>query len=501
MPRKGENIFKRKDGRWEGRYIKDRDLGNKAVYGYLYGKSYTEVKQKLEQVKSHKNDSNNLSVTFAKLSEKWLENKKLCVKASTLAHYKMIIDKHILPLLGRYDISSVNADIIQQYMNKLIIDGYATKTASDILNVIKSILKYAEHKSFCHNCDLSIISLKKHKSEIEILTLFEQKKLCNYIENNLNSKNLGILLCLYTGIRIGELCALKWSDIDIRERVLSVNKTMLRVSNNYSPDSGSKTKITITPPKSENSVRNIPIPRFIIDMLKNFKRNSNAYVLTNSTDNFIEPRNLQYYFKAVLKKCGIRSVKFHVLRHTFATRCIVDENTGISVTTNSVAEFNVENLTDSDSAKNVNSLLDKSEKLADLYDISLTKDGISVQPDEPTTVKIPTDNENAKVYRIEDNGTATDMNAVYDNGYMVFTTDHFSLYALVVPNDNVIGDVNRDGEISIADATEIQMYLAEISSLNDEQLSVADVNDDGKISILDATVIQEYLAELIPSLR
>lgn len=116
---------------WEGRYIKDRDLGNKAVYGYLYGKSYTEVKQKLEQVKSHKNDSNNLSVTFAKLSEKWLENKKLCVKASTLAHYKMIIDKHILPLLGRYDISSVNADIIQQYMNKLIIDGYATKTASD----------------------------------------------------------------------------------------------------------------------------------------------------------------------------------------------------------------------------------------------------------------------------------------------------------------------------------------------------------------------------------
>lgn len=322
MPRKGENIFKRKDGRWEGRYIKGRDLSNKAVYGYLYGKSYTEVKQKLAQKKLHRTDSNTSPIFFERLSEEWLENKKYCVKTSTLAHYKMIIDKHILPLLGRYDISDITMDIIQKYMNKLIFDGYASKTAADILTVIKSIMKYSEHKGFCHNCDLSTISLKTHKAELEVLTLFEQKRLCNYLENNLDNRNFGVLLCLYTGIRIGELCALKWSDIDVKERILSVKKTMLRISNNYSYDSGSKTKIIITPPKSKDSVREIPIPKFIIDILKKLKRGNNSYVLTGSTDNFIEPRNMQYFFKTVLKKCGIRDVKFHILRHTFATRCV-----------------------------------------------------------------------------------------------------------------------------------------------------------------------------------
>lgn len=115
---------------------------------------------------------------------------------------------------------------------------------------------------------------------------------------------------------------MKWSDIDIRERILSVNKTMLRISNNNSTDGGGKTKIIITPPKSENSVRRIPIPNYIVDILKNFRKDSNAYVLTGSADNFIEPRNMQYYFKTVLQKCEIREVKFHILRHTFATRCV-----------------------------------------------------------------------------------------------------------------------------------------------------------------------------------
>lgn len=321
MPRRGENIFKRKDGRWEGRYIKDRDLSNKAIYGYLYGKSYTEVKRKLNQAKSQKIDSNTLSDNFEIISNKWIENKKLSVKDSTLAHYKMILDKHIFPLLGRYDISDVTSDIILQYMNRLIIDGYATKTAVDILNVIKNIMKYAKHKGFCCNCDLSIISLKICKSEIETLTTFEQKKLCNYIENNLDNRNFGILLCLCTGIRIGELCALKWSDIDISEKILNINKTMLRISNNYFADN-CKTKIIITSPKSECSVRQIPISNNIIDVMKKLNRTDNAYVLTGSADNFIEPRNMQYYFKTVLKKCEIRNVKFHILRHTFATRCV-----------------------------------------------------------------------------------------------------------------------------------------------------------------------------------
>lgn len=322
MPRKGENIYKRKDGRWEGRYIKKRDINQKAVYGYLYGKSYTEVKNRLEEVKSHKSNHSTTSMNFAHLVDDWLENKKLCVKESTLSHYKMIVDKHILPLLGSYDVSAVSTEVIQQYMNKLLYEGYASKTACDILTVIKSILKYAVCKGYKHNCNLGIITLKNQKSDVETLTLFEQQKLSNYLVKNINYKNFGILLCLYTGIRIGELCALKWSDIDIREKVLRVDKTMIRIQNNYSIEKKYKTKIIITSPKSEDSVRTIPIPGFVIDILKRLRRNLNAYILTGSCENYIEPRNMQYYFKSVLKKCEIRDVKFHILRHTFATRCV-----------------------------------------------------------------------------------------------------------------------------------------------------------------------------------
>lgn len=202
------------------------------------------------------------------------------------------------------------------------MQGYAFKTARDIFCVIKSIIKYANRNGFYCNCDLSSISIKSAKEEVQTLTVFEQKKLCYYLESNVQNRNLGILLCLYTGIRIGELCALKWSDINLKERVLSINKTMMRISNNCSSDCDCKTQIIITSPKSDDSVRQIPIPRYIVGIMKNLKSKDDAYLLTGSADEYIEPRNMQYYFKTVLKKCGIRDVKFHTLRHTFATRCV-----------------------------------------------------------------------------------------------------------------------------------------------------------------------------------
>lgn len=322
MPRKGENIYKRKDGRWEGRYIKNRDKKHKAVYGYLYGRTYTEVKDKLKQVKLSNVTNSVPTISFGQIVDSWFQNKRLCVKESTLAHYKTIIDKHILPLLGEYDISTIDTDTVQQYMNELIDDGYASKTASDILTVIKSILKYVSCKGVEHNCDLSIVALKNQKSDIQTLTLFEQRKLCDYLITNINNRNFGILLCLYTGIRIGELCALKWSDIDVREKFLKIEKTMIRIRDNCSIQKDCKTKVIITPPKSEDSVRTIPISNFLFSIIKKLRRNPNAYILTGACDNFLEPRNMQYYFKTVLKKCGLRDVKFHILRHTFATRCV-----------------------------------------------------------------------------------------------------------------------------------------------------------------------------------
>lgn len=322
MPRKGENIYKRKDGRWEGRYIRGRDINQKAIYGYLYGKNYTEVKNKLKQAIITKTVETAETIKFAKIVVGWIENKKLRVKESTLSHYKSVIDNHILPILGEYELTSISADIIQNYINELLKEGLTGKTVNDILTIIKNIFKYASCRGFEHNCNLSTISIKNKRNDVETLTTFEQKVLCNYLVDNMNYKNFGILLSIYTGIRLGELCALRWSDIDLSERVLKINKTMLRIQDNFSEHHSNKTKVIITPPKSEDSVRSIPIPQFILSIICKMQIRPDAYILTCRCNSFVEPRNMQYYFKSVLKKCNLRDVNFHILRHTFATRCV-----------------------------------------------------------------------------------------------------------------------------------------------------------------------------------
>ena len=322
MSRRGENIYKRKDGRWEGRFIKGRSINNRAQYGYLYGKSYSEVKNKLKNAEIKNETVNTVeSIYFKEVIEEWLEFKKLNVKLSTMSRYKSIVYNHIIPWFGNYEINLISTEIIQQFLNKLLFDGLSNKTVNDILTVIKNIFRYAELRGIKFKVVLNAISVKSQKNNIETLTVPEEKRLCNYLLDNMNNKNLGILLCLYTGIRIGELCALKWSDIDLREKTVSINKTMIRIQK-YSLDKSNKTEVLVTSPKSDDSTRVIPLSECLISVIKDFIRNRNAYFLTGLIDKYVEPRNMQYYFKSVLKKCGIKDYKFHILRHTFATRCV-----------------------------------------------------------------------------------------------------------------------------------------------------------------------------------
>lgn len=321
MSRRGENIYKRKDGRWEGRYIKSRDAENKALYGYLYGKSYAEVKDKLKNIKIQDIHDNNKSVLFSEIAKEWYELKRLNVKESTLARYKSVLENHIIPLLGTYYISLISPKIIQDYLNQLKSKGFSAKTVNDVLIVIKNIFKFAELKGIRINVALNTITVKQMKNRIETLTALDENKLRHYLLEHMDNKNLGILLCLFTGIRIGELCALKWSDIDIKEKIISIDKTMIRIQRTLDCKM-SKTKVVITSPKSEDSKRIIPISDSLIKILGSFKQNKTAYILTGFVDKYIEPRNMQYHFKSVLKKCGIKNYKFHTLRHTFATRCV-----------------------------------------------------------------------------------------------------------------------------------------------------------------------------------
>ena len=178
-----------------------------------------------------------------------------------------------------------------------------------------------------------------------------------------------------------------------------------------------------------------------------------------------------------------------------------DNDTGITVTIENEAELIIKNLTDSESVEKANIALGDSDKLIYLYDISLVKNGVPIQSNSTATVKIPTSYKNAKIYEIKDNGAKTDMNALYKDGYLIFSSNQLSSYALAISKSNfLIGDINQDGNVDIKDATLIQKYLAKIVDFNDEQLATADTNGDGSVSIADATQIQRYLAQLIPSL-
>ena len=240
MPKKGENIYKRKDGRWEGRYIRFRNIGGKTEYGYIYGKSYAEVKQKLMTAKAmvqpHNDARGKLPGTYGQLLDDWLHSSKITVKDSTYARYAHLIQKHIKPHLGNLQLSQLTSQIIEEFIAVKLrtgrLDGrggLAPKTVTDIFTVIKSTIEYAKCNNYDICCNLKKLSIKKDDVEMRVLTHAEQAALVRTILNDMDLYKFGVLLSLYTGIRIGELCALKWEDMCLSDSVLKIRKTMQRI--------------------------------------------------------------------------------------------------------------------------------------------------------------------------------------------------------------------------------------------------------------------------------
>lgn len=177
---------------------------------------------------------------------------------------------------------------------------------------------------YIQNFNYSISRPTVHKKELEILTEDEQKRLVNAIKSEITYENIGILLSLYSGLRIGEICALQWQDINLQAGTISVTKSMQRISVADTATTGIKTAVIVDTPKSQKSIRTIPIPNFLQSELKKLSKNCSpaSYVLTGSENSYTEPRAYQYKFKKYLKQAGIRDINFHALRHTFATRAI-----------------------------------------------------------------------------------------------------------------------------------------------------------------------------------
>lgn len=332
MPRKGENIYKRKDGRWEGRYIKGRTLEGKAIYGYIYAKSYKEAKASLTKAicllnTSEQKDNNPITdKTFQNIAGEWFCFKETQIKESTSVKYHNMWNKYISKRLGKIYINEITHLMLEDFCNELMtsggVDGRALspKTTSDILSVVRNILRFAENRGHQIGNDGRLISIKQSVKELRVFSIREQAKLCEYLSQNLNMKSMGILVCLYTGIRIGEICALQWEDISMQEKNIYIHQTMQRIQ--VQNNTEKKTKIIITEPKSSCSIRTIPIPDNLFQMIMHCNVQKNGYFLTCSHDTYIEPRTMQNYFKRVLKSCSIENANYHTLRHTFATRCV-----------------------------------------------------------------------------------------------------------------------------------------------------------------------------------
>lgn len=332
MARRGENIYKRKDGRWEGRFIKSHDVNGKARYGYVYGKTYSDVKLLLREKHSKlslvDNDALKGNVQYNSVLISWLESQKINIKESTCARYHQIIYTHLIPDLGAFKIQELNSKLIEKYLSQLIdhgrldgTGGLSAKTASDILTVIKTSIEYAKYNDYPIQCNLDKICVKQQKDEMRVLSIEEQQKLTSVLLEETDPIKFGVLLSLYTGIRIGEVCALKWGNLNVELGILSVKETMQRIKDT-SNHSVSKTKIVITEPKSKCSTRDIPLTPFIIDIAKSFRCNNNAFVLTGDMNRFVEPRTMQNHFKLIIQESHICDANYHLLRHTFATRCI-----------------------------------------------------------------------------------------------------------------------------------------------------------------------------------
>lgn len=327
MPKTGENIYKRKDGRWEGRYIKER-VDGKARYGAVYARSYREVKVKLDMAKKGLEKKVLPIVKTRKMEDignEWLTEATVTLKESSTNKYEDILRCYILPEFGENELSEITNQRIIDFTNSLLLNGGANKqgltptTVAGILSAINGIRVYAMRRDYMVGFSTKCVNLKREQKDIRVFSFEEEKQLVAYLQEHMDLSALGILICLFTGIRVGELCALKWDDINLSEKKMYVCKTMQRIR--AKSTTNSKTEIKILEPKSACSIRTIPLPDFIMEWVKEY-HTPETFLLTGDRCRYVEPRTMQNRFKKVLVSCGIQDANFHATRHTFATRCI-----------------------------------------------------------------------------------------------------------------------------------------------------------------------------------
>lgn len=264
MPRRGENIHKRKDGRWEGRYIKKHDIDGKAIYGSVYAKTYLDVKRKLIEMNKMALDNTlppkEQKIAFREVLYLWLENNRIKLKQQTYADYKYMIESHIIPSVGSTPVCKIDARYINSFLlNKSKngrLDGKGGLSASYIKKlsfIILAAFEYAVKEKYCEPLYGDIMRPAKKKKELEVLSVTEQIRLEHYLMVDFNDRKLGVLLSLYAGLRIGEVCGLRWCDIDFETQTIHIRHTVERIKNIDADTNESKTKLILGDTKTISS--------------------------------------------------------------------------------------------------------------------------------------------------------------------------------------------------------------------------------------------------------
>lgn len=257
---------------------------------------------------------------ISQIADLWKEEKRQFVKKSTFAAYSLIVETHLQPAFG--NLTAVTENDVQDFVLHKLNGGLSQKTIKDMLIVLRMILKFGAKKNYCVYAPIDVIfPTDRERQELEVLSITNQKKIMRFVEDNFTFRNLGIFICLSTGIRIGEICALTWNDIDTDNGVIHIRKTIQRI---YIRENGIRhTELMIDTPKTATSIRDIPMTKDLLSVLKPLRKvvNDSFFVLTNDSMP-TEPRTYRNYYKKLLVKLDIPPIKFHGLRHSFATRCI-----------------------------------------------------------------------------------------------------------------------------------------------------------------------------------
>lgn len=326
MARHGENIRKRKDGRWEGRYPVYNEAKGKQVYRSVYGRTYHEVRDKLTTQKNLSKSERELpdadgkqslqiclqDVMMTDMMQEWLITVKKIRKPSTYVKYSLICQNHLEKNFRNIALS----EITNHFVKRKISGALSESVLKSVYCVLNQILKYA---SVQYSIKIPALEKPVHETKnrpVQVLSKKEQQILIAALYHEMNLFKMAILLCLFTGLRLGELCALKWDDIDFENKILAVNRTVQRL---YVEGYKTKTILSETAPKSEHSRREIPLTDASLELFSCFRTNK-EYIFGG--DRPLEPRTMQYRFKKILKDSHLQERNFHTLRHTFSTNCI-----------------------------------------------------------------------------------------------------------------------------------------------------------------------------------